>query len=272
MFSSLWSQAPVLKCSRRPLFSFPDFSSSSLRKTYREQRILPYSSKELYAVVADVASYPKFVPFCVASRIDASARARAMQQKTLVDAELTFGFMSFKESYVSNVTCIPYASVQASASSSTPLFKNLSTTWKFQSATSSPRSTSNEGLENRPGPSLVSYDLAYEFANPLHAATSAAFFDQLASMMIKAFEDRCCVVYGKRPMPDSENTLKPPWYQILRKCRRQPPSDVVHAQGYCSILFILLTIVPCLCWHQGNYWSLMHCHDHITAILGALGS
>ena len=67
----------------------------------------------MYAVVADVASYPKFVPFCVASRIDASALSRAMQEKTVVDAELTVGFMSFKESYVSNVTCTPYESVQA---------------------------------------------------------------------------------------------------------------------------------------------------------------
>jgi len=186
---------------RRALFSFPDFSSfssSNLSKNYREQRVLPYSAKDLYAVVADVASYPKFVPFCIASRIDPSALARAMQRKTVVDAEMTVGFMGFRESYVSTVTCVPYESVQASASSSTPLFKNLSTTWKFQSTTSSPRSTGNEGLEDRPGPTLVSYDLSYEFANPLHAATSAAFFGQIANMMIKAFEDRCYIVYGKR--------------------------------------------------------------------------
>jgi coenzyme Q-binding protein COQ10 len=61
-------------------------------------------------------------------------------------------------------------------------------------------------MEGRPGPTLVSYDLAYEFANPLHAAASAAFFGQIASMMIKAFEDRCCAVYGKRFVPDSANT------------------------------------------------------------------
>jgi coenzyme Q-binding protein COQ10 len=121
---------PVLKCSRRALFSFPDFSfPSNLGKTYQEKRVLPYvafpymsvgthltvksySAKELYAVVADVASYPKFVPFCIASRIDASSLERAMQRKTTVAAELTVGFMSFKESYVSTVTCIPYESVQ----------------------------------------------------------------------------------------------------------------------------------------------------------------
>lgn len=35
-----------------------------------------------------------------------------MLGKTVVDAELTVGFMSFKESYVSTVTCVPFKSVQ----------------------------------------------------------------------------------------------------------------------------------------------------------------
>jgi len=126
-FSTLRSPAHVLKCCRRSLFSFPGFSSS-LSKAYREQCVLPYdtslpallaltlvfkrySAKELYAVVADVSSYPKFVPFCIASRTDASALARAMQQKTVFEAELSVGFMSFKESYVSSVICVPYESV-----------------------------------------------------------------------------------------------------------------------------------------------------------------
>jgi len=71
-----------------------------------------YNERELYAVVADVASYPKFIPFCTGSRIDPLALGRAMQGKTVVDAELTVGFLSFKESYVSSVTCIPFKSVQ----------------------------------------------------------------------------------------------------------------------------------------------------------------
>lgn len=31
-----------------------------------------------------------------------------------MDAELTVGFLSFKESYVSKVTCVPHESVEAS--------------------------------------------------------------------------------------------------------------------------------------------------------------
>lgn len=35
-----------------------------------------------------------------------------MQEKTVVDAELTVGFLNFRESYVSVVTCIPFKSVE----------------------------------------------------------------------------------------------------------------------------------------------------------------
>ena len=35
-----------------------------------------------------------------------------MEEKTVVDAELTVGFLDFKESYVSVVTSIPFKSVE----------------------------------------------------------------------------------------------------------------------------------------------------------------
>jgi len=193
------------------------FSSLALYKTRGS-----YKGKELYAVVADVASYPQFIPFCTGSRIASSALVRAMQEKTEVDAELMVGFLSFKESYVSRVTCVPFKSVQviskqippnlracfddvpvfvqAVASSSTPLFKALSTTWTFQSIGPKYSSTTSTAghTSDSPGPTLVSFDLTYEFANPLHAGVSSAFFGQVSKLMITAFEDRCQRIYGPR--------------------------------------------------------------------------
>ncbi len=37
--------------------------------THAEKRIMPFSSKQMYDLVADVESYPKFLPWCTASRI-----------------------------------------------------------------------------------------------------------------------------------------------------------------------------------------------------------
>lgn len=102
---------------------------------------------------------------------------------------------------------------QAVASSSTPLFKTLSTTWRFQSASPHPlRSSSSSPFSSTSSsavspmaqldhsPTLVTLDLAFAFANPVHAAVSATFFGQVSKMMVKAFEERCIGVYGPGTM------------------------------------------------------------------------
>jgi coenzyme Q-binding protein COQ10 len=83
---------------------------------------------------------------------------------------------------------IPFAH-QAVATSSTPLFKTLSTTWSFKP---------QQPLSSSSPATLVSLDLVYDFANPLHAAVSSQFFGQVSQLMIKAFEDRCYDVYRRR--------------------------------------------------------------------------
>ena len=79
-----------------------------------------YSRQQLFKVVADVDSYNKFIPFCTGSRV-LSQREPVADRKApdgfRMDAELTVGFLSFTESYVSKVTCSPYDSVKVSLSS-----------------------------------------------------------------------------------------------------------------------------------------------------------
>ncbi|KAI0310922.1 dehydrase and lipid transport-domain-containing protein [Amylostereum chailletii] len=215
------------RCARRgcrTLFSLPDLSSLSPfsnsnsdeppdgLQTYHERKILPYTRRELYRIVSDVSSYSKFIPFCTQSRIIGTPRPLQTLKPhdpahppTQMDGELTVSFLTFKESYVSTVTCRPFESVEAVASSSTPLFKSLTTTWKFLPASSrSPHPSMSAPLQptgspkndDDAGPTLLTLDLSYAFANPLHAAISGAFFGQVSKAMVKAFEDRCLVVYG----------------------------------------------------------------------------
>jgi len=195
------------RAQRRLLFTFPGNTDP---QTYQERKVLPYTCRQLYAVVSDVASYASFVPFCAHSRIlvpltpaPTPDSPNAQQMK----AELTVAFLAFTERYTSRVTCVPYKSVQAVASSATPLFKTLETTWGFQPASHrSPRLRNSTCSLSRTtkvitapddvGPTLVSLDLSFAFANPLHAAVSGAFFGKVSTLMVKAFEDRCMKVYG----------------------------------------------------------------------------
>jgi len=222
----------TLKVSRS-LFTLPDLSSlspfggpqpSDEPQTYHERKILPYRLSELYGIVSDVSSYPHFIPFCTDARVLSrfpSHNEQTGRSNTVMEAELTVGFLTFSESYTSKVICRPHESVEAVASSSTPLFKSLTTIWRFQpasprsphlsrnpqlatplpqsrfsSSTTQPAKDSNSPKDPDSGPTLVTLDLSFAFANPVHAAVSAAFFGQVSKMMVKAFEERCIDVYG----------------------------------------------------------------------------
>jgi len=66
-----------------------------------------------------VDSYNKFIPFCTGSKV-LSRREPLKRLDTpdafSMDAELTVGFLSFTESYVSKVICSPSSSVKVSLS------------------------------------------------------------------------------------------------------------------------------------------------------------
>lgn len=82
-----------------------------------------YRPSELYNIVSDVTSYPSFVPFCTGARIMSKSTPTTPRLGGLtspqalarvMEAELTVGFLSFRESYVSKVTCRPNELVEVS--------------------------------------------------------------------------------------------------------------------------------------------------------------
>ncbi|KAF8759536.1 Polyketide cyclase / dehydrase and lipid transport [Rhizoctonia solani] len=182
---------------QRTFFSLPNFSipgsggssNDDSGTQFHTRKILPYTQRQLYNLVADVNSYHFFLPFCTNSRVLASPPPGGFNtdEPYEVQAELEVGFMGMKESYVSLVRCRPWEMVQAVAASSTPLFKHLETTWRFQ-----PASASSPHPTNATSPQLN----RYRFLNPLHAVSKAAF-ERVSGMMVEAFERRCLEVYGK---------------------------------------------------------------------------
>ncbi|WVW87000.1 hypothetical protein I302_109056 [Kwoniella bestiolae CBS 10118] len=133
-------------------------------------------------------------------------------------AELAVGFGGLEERYVSRVKGVPFESVTATASSQTPLFKSLITRWSFSPAShlsphpsnspfppSSPshirmpntNSTTPQSDDPNTGPTLLTIDLNFNFANPLHRIASQAVLPKVADKMVEAFEKRCLEVYGK---------------------------------------------------------------------------
>ncbi|KAK6908522.1 hypothetical protein I203_102524 [Kwoniella mangroviensis CBS 8507] len=196
---------------------------------FHARKILPYSQVQLYSLVSDVPSYSAFIPFCNSSAVLSKPSPSPSSKDNInrqwrdwapgtepfeVLAELAVGFGGLEERYISRVKGVPFESVTATASSQTPLFKSLITRWSFSPASSISPHPSNSPFPPTPpsqmrlpnstsptdpniGPTLLTIDLNFNFANPLHRIASQAVLPKVADKMVEAFEKRCLEVYGK---------------------------------------------------------------------------
>ena len=66
-------------------------------------------------MVADVSSFSNFVPFCIESKILSSSTPEpGSSKKFILNAEHVVEFLSYKEGYISKVTCVPDVSIEVS--------------------------------------------------------------------------------------------------------------------------------------------------------------
>ena len=75
--------------------------------------------------------------------------------------------------------------------SSTPIDSSSSSL----TTAASPKPT--KPVEHNDSPTLLTIDLSFSFANPLHRIASQAFLPKVSDLMVEAFEKRCVQVYGK---------------------------------------------------------------------------
>src|SRR5216683_3065731 len=90
--------------------------------THAEQRILPYTPEQLFALVADIERYPEFLPWCVGARI----RER---KPDLIVADLIIGFRMFRERFTSRVALDPPGRIDVSYTEGP--FRYLNNHWVF---------------------------------------------------------------------------------------------------------------------------------------------
>lgn len=161
---------------QRSFFSIPGISADT--QTLTATRNLPYSREALFGLIADVDSYSAFVPYCSQSRVTRWSNADSNGRRWPTVADLHVGWGGFNEKFTSRLRCIPGNSVEAvsgdSSNSASSVFKTLTTRWSLHS--------------HNDASTRVDLSIRYQFVNPLYAAVSAAVSDQIANMMIEAFE------------------------------------------------------------------------------------
>lgn len=145
--------------------------------THSETRVLPYSADQMYDLVADVASYPKFLPWTAAARI--RSRAPLGDGRELMEADLVISFKVFRERFGSRVTLAPKTRIDTEYLDGP--FKYLKSHWEFREA--------EAGCE-------VSFFVDFEFKNLVLQKVIGVVFHEAMLRIVKAFEDRAKVLYG----------------------------------------------------------------------------
>jgi coenzyme Q-binding protein COQ10 len=140
-------------------------------------RRVPFSAKEMFAIVADVERYPEFLPLCEGLVV----RSREAQgHDSILIATMTVGYRAIRESFTSRVTLRPPQSEIIVAYLDGP-FTHLHNRWHFRDVA---------------GGSEIDFHIDYTFASRMLAVVMGAVFDKAVRRYTQAFEERARVIYG----------------------------------------------------------------------------
>lgn len=142
----------------------------------------PYSPKQIFDLVADVARYPEFLPWCRAARI------LRWESDHVFYAELIISYKHLSERYTSRVTLIPtdetHAEHRINVEMTEGPFHHLTNKWRF---------TTKEG-----GGAHIEFDLDFAFRSRILDALLGHFFTSATAKMSDAFLKRADALYGNR--------------------------------------------------------------------------
>jgi coenzyme Q-binding protein COQ10 len=144
--------------------------------THSETKILKYKPEQMFDLVADVNSYPKFLPWCSAARI----HSRNMIDKNeILEADLVISFKVFREKFASKVTLIRSENQILTEYIDGP-FKRMHSTWHFK------------GLECG---SEVSFYVDFEMKNAVLQKIVGVVFNEAMQRVLSAFENQAKALY-----------------------------------------------------------------------------
>jgi coenzyme Q-binding protein COQ10 len=145
---------------------------------HHEQRRLPYTAQQLFTLVADVPSYPEFLPWCVAARMRALDTGHA-------EADLVIRFKAFCEQYTSLLTLLPPTDSQEGSIEVQLVrgpFSHLTNHWRF--------------VPKDDGSCTLEFTIEFAFQSSLLNHFIGRYFQKAVSKMVAAFEERAGTLYG----------------------------------------------------------------------------
>ena len=149
--------------------------------THQENRVIPHKPQNLYQLVADVKSYPEFLPWCLAARIKSNTEKRMV-------ADLMIGFRLYRERFTSHVDLNPDTMTILVEYAEGP-FKYLKNSWVFH---------------DHPDGCEIEFYVDFEFKSQLFQSVVETLFSEAVKRMVRAFETRADTLF-ERITPSDRN-------------------------------------------------------------------
>lgn len=152
--------------------------------SFRTTRRMPFTARQMYALVADVERYPEFLPMCEALVVRKRGEEAGLAR---IVADMTVGYGALRETFTTCVTLDPERLVVHAGNvpeySSGP-FRMIDNTWGFRDA---------------PGGCDVDFAIAYEFNSFMLQMLVGNLFERVFRRYTQAFEERAAKIYGSTP-------------------------------------------------------------------------
>jgi coenzyme Q-binding protein COQ10 len=128
---------------------------------------------DLFDLVADIESYPKFVPHC--ERTNVLARKVDPAGKTVIVSRMTVGLSALHVSYANRtIADLPGREIKVHAVDG-PL-RRLDVTWTFKPA-------GDKATD-------VAFSVNYEFSSPMLGVLASGMFESMFRQILEAFDQR----------------------------------------------------------------------------------
>jgi ribosome-associated toxin RatA of RatAB toxin-antitoxin module len=145
-----------------------------LKKIHRSAFVM-YSAAEMYALVADVPSYPTFLPWCGGAHLVNEAPG-------IIEAAITIAYRGVNKTFVTRNRLLSNESIDMELVEGP--FRHLRGLWRFTP------------LDERA--CKIEFELEFEAANRVVGAVLNPVFNNIANHMVDAFHSRAIELYGKR--------------------------------------------------------------------------
>jgi len=148
----------------------------SFRTTHR----VPFTPRQMFDLVADLESYPAFLPLCEAVIV---RRREQHDGLSVIIADMTVAYLAIRETFSSRVEldASNLAVVARGAAGTRGPFRQLENRWRFRTAT---------------GGCDVEFFISYTFKSLVFELLVGSLFARLFRRYTEAFEARAHHIYG----------------------------------------------------------------------------